>query len=68
MIAGRPERARFCRAFVPLPALPGHARRTVVTATMTASSPMTAAVTGRAALPPMASAVLPAAAPSAVAI
>ena len=51
-----------------VPGSPGHVWRTVVTATMMASSPMIAAVTGGAALPPTASAVPPAAAPSAVAM
>ena len=51
-----------------VPGSPDHVWRTVVTATMMASSPMTAAVTGGAALPPTASAVPPTAAPSAVAM
>ena len=46
----------------------GHARRTAATATMTASNPMIAAVTGGAVLPPTARAAPPIAAPSAVAM
>jgi serine/threonine protein kinase len=64
-VAGAPASSGIARQ---VRGSPGHVWRTVVTATMTASSPMTAAVTGGAALPPTASAAPPAAAPSAVAM